>query len=81
MLGGLDIEEVEVLDRYLAKDTALQSVGLDVDNFRGIVRFKLIISATSKAMSTVKSALKSFDFILFDERTFWIIMTCSKNSS
>ena len=36
MLGGLDIEEVEVLDRYLAKDTALQSVGLDVDNFRGI---------------------------------------------
>ena len=36
VLGGLDIEEVEVLDRYLAKDTALQSVGLDVDNFRGI---------------------------------------------
>ena len=39
------------------------------------------ISATSWAMSTVESALKSWDFILFDERTFRIIITHRKNSS
>ena len=39
------------------------------------------ISASSWAMSTVESALKSWDFILFDERTFRIIITHRKNSS
>ena len=41
----------------------------------------LNISATSKVMSMVESALKSWDSILFDERTFRIIITHRKNSS
>ena len=39
------------------------------------------ISATKGDMDTFESALKSWDFILFDERTFRIIITHRKNSS